>query len=423
MSPVAILLILFVVVALLAPIIPMRRRKQKGLAGFPVITASLILINVFVFADTVIASSGNLSQLVALQFGLIPRSPNLLTLFTHMFLHGSFMHLFGNMLWLWLFGPHVEEALGRLEYLGFYLGCGIAAGLMHLVISDTLLPAAAVVPLVGASGAISGVMGLFAVRFWRAKVRVLLLFRIPAVVAVGLFGLWQVWAGVMSFADGGKSDTTANWAHIGGFIFGALLAVPLRMREDSKLEYGLEDAETAAKSGDLDRSASHYRTLLAATPNDAASHHALARVLVQLRQGESAHRHYMDALRLFVRKNDLANAARAYEDALAAFETFPLPPALLQRVGSACETVHQYPLAVRALSELCREHAASKEAEVGLLRLGKIHLEKLNQPQNAQAIFSEFLRLYPQSEWLAHAQKLQAASQAAVIAHGPLAPK
>ena len=419
MSPLAILLILFVAVALLAPMIPMRRRKQKGFAGFPVVTASLIFINVLVFADTV-TGDGDLNRYVALHFGMIPRSPNLLTLFTHMFLHGSFMHLFGNMLWLWLFGPHVEEALGRLEYLGFYLGGGIAAGLLHLVIADTLMPAAAVVPLVGASGAISAIMGIFAVRFWRAKVRVLLLFRIPAVVAVGLFGVWQIAEGFMLLADGGRANHTANWAHIGGFVFGALLAVPLRMREDSQLEYGLEDAETAAKDGQLDQSASHYRTVLAATPDDAAAHHALARVLAQMRQGESAHRHYMEALRLFIRKSDLFNTARVYEDALLAFESFPLPPALLQRVASACETVHQYPLAVRALSELCREHAASREAEVGLLRLGKIHLQKLNQPQNAQAIFSEFVRLYPQSEWTNHAHKLQTEAQAAIAAYGLL---
>ena len=336
MSPIAIILILFVAVALLAPMIPMRRRKQKGFAGFPVVTASLIFINVLVFADTV-TGDGDLNRYVALHFGMIPRSPNLLTLFTHIFLHGSFMHLFGNMLWLWLFGPHVEEALGRLEYLGFYLGGGIAAGLLHLVIADTLMPAAAVVPLVGASGAISAIMGIFAVRFWRAKVRVLLLFRIPAVVAVGLFGVWQIAEGFMLLADGGRSNHTANWAHIGGFVFGALLAVPLRMREDSQLEYGLEDAETAAKDGQLDQSASHYRTVLAATPDDAAAHHALARVLAQMRQGESAHRHYMEALRLFIRKSDLFNTARVYEDALLAFESFPLPPALLQRVASACE--------------------------------------------------------------------------------------
>ena len=401
--------------------IPMRRRKNKGWAGFPVVTAALVFVNVVVFADTLMAN-GELNEAVVRQFGMIPRHANLLTLFTHIFLHGGWGHLLGNMLFLWLFGPHVEEALGRLEYLGFYIGCGLAAGLMHLVIAATLLPAAANAPLVGASGAISGVMGLFAVRFWRAKVRVFLLFRIPAVVAVGLYGAWQIVEGLLSIADGGKSDNTANWAHIGGFAFGALLSIPLRMREDSKLEYGLEDAETAAQAGQLDRSAAHYRALLEATPNDASAHHALAKVCIQMRQGEAGHRHLMDALRLYLQKSDFPNVARVYEDALTAFESFPLQPVLLQRVASACEQVGQYPLAVRALSELCRDHAESREAEVGLIRLGKLHMEKLNQPQNAQAIFSEFLRLYPQSEWRTHALRLQADSLSAVHAYGPLSP-
>jgi hypothetical protein len=96
----------------------------------------------------------------------------------------------------------------------------------------------------------------------------------------------------------------------------------------------------------------------------------------------------LDALKLYLKHGQSLAVARVYEDTVSCFETFPLPPTLLQRVASACEESEQYSLAVRALSELCRDHPKAREAEMGLLRLGKLHLYKLNQPQNAEGIFS-----------------------------------
>lgn len=404
MEPVGLLIILVILAALAAPLIPLRRRGA-GFAGFPAVTLGLIFLNGVVFAASL--TEGRLSEAFIYHWAMIPRHATVVTLVTHMFLHGSWQHLLGNMLGLWLFGPHVEEALGKLEYLLFYLGGGIAAGLLHLLICATLMTGAMDIPLVGASGAIFAVLGLFAVRFWRARVRVLLFFQVPAVWAVGVFALIQVFLGAASLANGGSGDGTANWAHVGGFVFGALLALPLRMREDSSREYGLEDAEKAAAQGNDETAAQHYRKILAVTPDDKAAHHALALVCVRLRHAEAAHRHLTDALHLYLRVNEPVAVARVYKDALDAFEAFPLAPTLLVRVASACEQASQYTLAQHALSELCRDHPDAREAELGLLRLGKLHLEKLNQPQNAAGIFGEFLHSYPQSEWVSHARRMQ----------------
>jgi membrane associated rhomboid family serine protease len=405
-APVLLLLLLLLVVALLAPLVPVRRRRQAGLAGFPAVTAALLVANIVCFAGSLDAE-GRLRTEVVRAWGLTPEAPSVVTLLTHMFLHGSWLHLIGNMLGLWLFGPHVEEALGRLEYLLFYVGAGVAAGLLHLLIADTLLPAAAHAPLVGASGAIFGVLGLFAVRFWRARVRVFLIFSVPAVWAVGVFAALQVFNGVLAVADGGASDNTANWAHVGGFLFGALIALPLQMKKDSAKEYGLEDAVKAEQAGRLDEAASHYRTVLTLTPDDADAHHALARVCVQMRQGEAAYRHFMDALRLYIRAGNGPATARVFHDAAESFESLPLTAHFLQRIASACEEAGQYTLAMRALSDLCRDHPDAREAEMSMIRLGKLHLHKLNQPKNAIGVFSEFLRLYPASEWSAHALRLR----------------
>ncbi|MBC8103730.1 MAG: rhomboid family intramembrane serine protease [Cytophagales bacterium] len=403
-GPIGILVLLVLLAALLVPLIPVRRRRRGGMEGFPFVTVGLLVINLVLFAGN--SQRGGLEEAVAMHWGLIPDQASLLTLFTYMFLHGSWAHVLGNLLGLWLFGPHVEEALGKVEYLLFYLGAGIAGGLMHVVVADIFLPAAQSQPLVGASGAIFGVLGLFAVRFWRTRMRVLLFFNVPAVWAVGLFALLQFFAGLHSLADGGATTNTANWAHVGGFAFGMLIAVPLRMREDSRAEYSLEDAQKAQAMGQFDISAAYYRQTLSATPNNADAHRALAQVCVQLRQGEAAHRHYLEALRLYIKAENARAAAGTYGDALTSFEVFPLGPRLLQRVASACEEAQAYPLALSALSELCRDHPQTPEGEMGLLRLGRLHLAKLNQPQNAAGIFGEFLRMYPDSAWKRHAEQL-----------------
>jgi membrane associated rhomboid family serine protease len=328
------------------------------------------------------------------------------TLLTYGFLHGGVLHLVGNMVGLAMFGPHVEEALGRLEYLLFYVGGSIAAGLLHVVVSHALLPVAAAVPMVGASGALFAVLGLFAVRFYRAHVRVFLVANVPAVWAVGGFVLFEVMRGLLAVADGGRSESTANWAHVGGFLFGMLIAVPLRMREDGRHEYRREDAVLAAQSGRWNEAAALYRQVLADSPDDVDAHRSLARLCAQLGQGEAAHRHFQDALRLSLKSARPTLTAGIYEEITQGFRAFPLPASLLQRVGSACEEAQCFGLALRAFGDLCRDFPRAPEAEIALLRMGRLHLERLGQPNSAEGILEEFLRLYPSSEWRSLAARL-----------------
>ena len=412
------LLIIVVLLPLLAPPIPLRKREKQGWDGLPFVTLSLILVNILIFLLTVKDNNFGLleatvSDQVALRWGIVPHAPNLITLFTHLFLHGGWEHLFFNMLFLLLFGPHIEDALGRWEYLFFYIGGGFMAGLLHVFLASTpLLSAAADKPLIGASGAIAAVLGLFAVRFWRAKLRVFLIFSIPAIYVIGFYTMRELFTGIRAFADAGDSDSVANWAHIGGLLFGGLIAIPLKMKNDSRQEYTLEDAETAGRQDRWLDAARLYQCYLAEKPDDAATHRAMGRVNVKLRQSEEAHRHFMESLRLYLQlpPSPIISTAVAgvYGDACAAFETFPLPAPLLSRIAGACEETAQFALADRALTDLCRNHAQTKEAENALLRLGKLHLTKLQHPQNAAEIFGEFLQRYPQSEWRSHVERLYA---------------
>lgn len=149
--------------------------------------------------------------------------PVYLTLITSMFMHGGIAHLLGNMLYLFIFGDNVEDRLGRGRYLVFYVVCGLAGGLVH-VFSSTMMEGSMVTPSLGASGAISGVLGGYLVLFPRKRVRVIMfrvLTSVPAVVAIGIWFLFQLINGLGYL--GGAGGGVAYGAHIGGFLAGVIL--------------------------------------------------------------------------------------------------------------------------------------------------------------------------------------------------------
>jgi membrane associated rhomboid family serine protease len=150
------------------------------------------------------------------------------TLLTSMFMHGGIAHILGNMWFLWIFGDNIENDLGRVRYLAFYLLCGLLASLAHVAMNAS--GPSAQIPSLGASGAISGVMGAYLVMHAQRRVTVLL-FRfvtdVPGYVAVGLWFVFQIIAGLGAL--GGPSSGVAHWAHIGGFVAGAALIKPFML--------------------------------------------------------------------------------------------------------------------------------------------------------------------------------------------------
>jgi len=152
--------------------------------------------------------------------------PVYLTLITAMFMHGSFAHLAGNMLYLWIFGDNLESVLGHTRYLIFYLLTGVLAGLAHVFVT-AVFRGNPLIPSLGASGAISGVLGGYIVLFPGRRVRVIFLYQmmqVPAILAIGVWFVFQIISG--AGALGGQGGGVAYGAHIGGFIAGALLIKP-----------------------------------------------------------------------------------------------------------------------------------------------------------------------------------------------------
>lgn len=204
---------------------------------FPLATAVIIAINVLVFLYELTLPEDSLRSFV-LQAGVVPyqvtRSfglPAVTSLFTSMFLHGGWVHIIGNMLYLWIFGDNIEDYFGRVGYVFFYFLAGIAAALTHIVF-DPL----STVPTIGASGAIAGVLGAYLVLFPRARVRTLIFFfrfvrftELPALVVLGFWFILQLFSGLASIGAS-ASGGVAWFAHIGGFVLGLLVGLIFRKR-------------------------------------------------------------------------------------------------------------------------------------------------------------------------------------------------
>jgi membrane associated rhomboid family serine protease len=154
-------------------------------------------------------------------------SPISLTLVTSMFMHGGFAHIAGNMLFLFVFGDNVEHAFGSLLYAVFYLVCGVVASLAHVMFSPE-----SIIPSLGASGAISGVLAGYLVLFPKNRVKVLIGMRfvqeVPALLMIGLWAVFQFIAGAASITESAQTSGVAYMAHIGGFLAGLVLAFLLR---------------------------------------------------------------------------------------------------------------------------------------------------------------------------------------------------
>jgi len=203
---------------------------------FPLITVALIVLNLIVYLYQIslgerftefIYSMGLLPFEITHRIDLLPSGPSpiYLTIFSSMFMHGSIIHLLGNMLFLWIFGNNVEDYLGRKKFVIFYLFCGITAALTQIFINPD-----SKVPMVGASGAIAGVLGAYLLLYPRAKVTTVIIFgffirliKIPAVVVLGFWIIYQFLYGISSLAVRTGEGGVAWFAHIGGFICGVII--------------------------------------------------------------------------------------------------------------------------------------------------------------------------------------------------------
>jgi membrane associated rhomboid family serine protease len=211
-------------------------RDEIPTREIPVVNYTLICLNVIIYLLMALAGPATQEAIVA-RFAMVPAHfadgvtlAELLTIFTSMFMHAGLAHIGGNMIYLWIFGDNVEDRLGHIQYLIFYLAGGVVASLTHLATNW-----GSELPTVGASGAIAAVLGAYLLLFpasgiatWVPIGHFYRLTTVPAAIVLGFWFVYQLFEGVMSFG-GADVGGVAFWAHVGGFVAGILMTVMLTL--------------------------------------------------------------------------------------------------------------------------------------------------------------------------------------------------
>jgi tetratricopeptide (TPR) repeat protein len=282
-------------------------------------------------------------------------------------------------------------------------------------------------PVVGASAACAGLMGLFAVRYYRARLAFVgLPFRPHVVSVVAFFLLMEIGLGLYALIIGSATDGVAHWAHVGGFIFGLGCASLLNLGSAGSKAYLRADASQAMDKSVPGAAIHKWELLLAREPDNPAVHEELARAWLLLGDGDTALRHYFDSICIYLERSDRASAARLFmelhqiglpanaHDKTARVATrssladvlMQLKPEQLFSIGSALEADGQYEPAIEAFRVVTMLASSSQEAETALLKCASISVRKLGRPREARALIDLFLERYKNSPFRVLAEDL-----------------
>jgi membrane associated rhomboid family serine protease len=344
------------------------------------------------------------------KYAFIPAHPTLLSMITASFLHGGWLHIIGNMWFLWLAGAVLEDTWGRIVYPAFYLIAGVLAFQVHAMVN-----VGSFTPTIGASGAIAGLMGAFLVRFPTTKIEMgyLLFYRFYR-FKMAAYWLLPVWLLMEIFYGSvfGQSSGVAHWAHVGGFAFGALIAVAVRKTGLEQIaEKGIQEkiswvshpllaeASEQMEKEQLDQAAATLQKLLLEKPDSIDAYRMLQRIYWQ-KNNLPAHRDALaKLLGLEIKANDHEGALQTCQDFRnSGGEKLPAPLWL-----DFCRQLETQPDVSRAADEyleLAKAYPAEKQGLLAQMAAGRIYLKRLNRPEDA-------LRLYeaaqassiPHADW------------------------
>lgn len=396
-------------------LVPFRTDRPRLRPAY--LTAMLIAVNVLVYLAWALqswclpasASSGVYPEAIA-NFGLWGTHLKPLAFVTHLFIHTDPLHLAGNMLFLWIFGSLIEDAIRPWGLAALYLGGGIIAAWVHLSLS-TALGYEANVPLVGASGSIAAIMGLFMVRFFRTRVELFCWFgwirrRLWVQSAWALLywlGLETAGGLLDAFAEGG--DGISHWAHLGGFAAGAAIAPLLGSLAAARSEYVSDDPVANLQAvGQAERIAEAEKALKS-HPNDARLLHWLAQAYRRSGQDRQATSAYRRCLKLHAERGRMKRAAEVYLELVQTGEAVDLAPELLFQIAQLIETEHPCE-AAPIYRSLATRYPTRMEAQQSLQRLAALCSEHLNRPEEARDCLKELVRRYPDSEQAAEVKQI-----------------
>jgi membrane associated rhomboid family serine protease len=368
-------------------------------------TVLLVAVNVFVFVYQFFFTN---SVHFIYRYGFTPAHPTWFTPITSQFVHAGFVHLAGNMLYLYVFGNDVEDAIGPYFFIIFYLIGGLGAEAMHVSVISLTNHAGLNVPSVGASGAISALMGLYAIRFYKTNVLVYYLFifwlfyirsgtlKVKAAWFIGFYFIMQAFFGFLTL---GNPVGVAYWAHIGGVLVGLVSALLIGSPKEAKVEYATQEAEDAAAAGAKEVAIQHWEEAFHTEPTSVEINLRLGQAYAAQGEPDKADKHFTIAFGRLAEAGDEEQTAEAYAFAVAAGCRISLPPDILFRLGCACEETGRATAAEQAWATLVNDHPQHSDAETALIRLAHLREKNLGDAAGVVEAYERYLRTYPMGQW------------------------
>jgi len=356
---------------------------------------------------TVLGEEFMMERFVA-EGGLWGNNPgDLLKWFTHQFVHGDELHLIGNMLFLWIFGSLIEDVLRPWGLAALYLAGGVLAAVAHVAVKS-LLGQDLGVPMVGASGAIAAIMGLFMLRFYRTKVEVFYWFFYMRgtfwMASVWLLGIWiglELLQGILSAAEPGGG--VAHWAHVGGFFAGVAVAPFVGGISGAQQEYFTDDPETNVEYVRRAEEVAKAEKALRADPGNAYLLRSLAHAHQFAGDYDDATRAFERSVHRFAGRGLMDQAAEVYTEMVTHNDAATVPPDLLVKIAQRLEA-DNVQLALWTYRQLAARYPTRPEGEHSLLRAATLLQHTLQRPHEAAQALYEFLQRHPGSEWAAPAR-------------------
>lgn len=365
----------------------------------PYATIGLLLINWAVYAFTQ-GIYYKTEFLIWRYFYLQPGEAYPWQLITSMFFHGSFWHLLGNSVYLWIFGIYVEDKVGWKEYLFLYFLTGIAAGLIHSTMTGLWMRDKLMIPMLGASGAISGIMGVYLYRCYYSKIRLLFFFvlpiKIPAVIVLGFWFLQDFLGGIAAIK--GIHQNVAFWAHVGGFLSGLATSKYLKYEgqaQREKLEHRV--STHLGKREGYAKGMMAAEQLLQADANNPQLHLKMAQAKSGMGGSRESKEHYQQAIKLML-DTDREKVAEVFVEYWKTYLTI-LEPQYQLRVSRLLAKSGNTSLARATLDTLINsDYPPDPSMEAAYLDLAKLYEQELKQYDLARAVYQQYMKKFPQTE-------------------------
>jgi membrane associated rhomboid family serine protease len=378
---------------IMALIVPYGSKRKAG--KFPISTSALIAANICLYIVLLPIDR----PMLAGSMGFFPADLSVRQIMSSMFVRGSIPHLVWNMLFLWLFGPNGEDALGHIEFLLMYIGSGFAAALLQTAIIQSLVPAAGMIPVIGASGAIAGILGVFAVRFYKTDIDFYYLLGlktgtigIPAMWILGIWFVEQLAGGILDIAKQGTGGA-AYWSHIGGMLFGMALAYGINMGHEGSMEYIQEDIKNGASS----KAAARLEKEVESNPSNAGAMMKLGEIFAANNDDSKALDYYRSAILTYLKSNDRQRAAAARAEMNHYYPDAMLDPSSDYQIARYLLETNCHEAALKMMDAISVSHPSSPEAEISTMIAGDICYHSFNDLLNARRYYELFKNRYPNS--------------------------